>query len=83
MLENIEKGFTREQLDAVLDVFTTPGWKIIHHDMKLYRKQMDSTDNVQTKEELYLLKGELKSLDWFIHLLDWYQAAEAIHEKDI
>ena len=82
MLENIEKGFTREQLEKIMDVFTTEGWRIIQHDMKLYRKQMDTTEHVGTIEELFKLKGELKSLDWFINLKDWYQAAQAF-DKDL
>lgn len=83
MLENIEKGFTKEQLDAVMDVFTTEGWKIIQHDMRLYRKQMNTTDGLNTEPELWKRKGELLTLDWFINLLEWYQAAEAIHEADL
>ena len=83
MLENIEAGFTKEQLDAVQDVFTTEGWKIIQHDMRLYLKQMDSVKNLETEKALFERKGELKSLEWFINLNEWYQAAEAIHEADI
>ena len=82
MIENIEKGFTKEQIEQIMDVFTTPGWKIIQQDMKLYKKQMDTTEYVQTESELWKLKGELKSLDWFINLKDWYQAAEA-YEPDL
>lgn len=82
MLENIEKGFTKEQLEAILDVFTTEGWRIIQHDLRLYKKQMDTIEHVQTTEELWKLKGELKSLDWFINLKEWYQAAEA-YEPDL
>ena len=82
MLENIDKGFTQEQLDAILDVFTTEGWKIIQHDMKIYQKQLDSVRNLESVEDLYKLKGELSSLEWFINLKEWYQAAEA-YEKDI
>ena len=83
MLENIEKGFSKEQLDAIMDVFTTPGWKIIQHDMRLYFKQMDSVKNLETEKALFERRGELKSLEWFINLNEWYQAAEAIHEADI
>jgi len=82
MLENIEKGFTSEQLQAIMDVFTTEGWRIIQKDMQLYKKQLDTTENIETESELQHLKGELKSLDWFIHLKDWYQAAEA-YEPDL
>ena len=82
-MENIEKGFTREQLEAILDVFTTEGWRIIQRDMMLYRKQMDTLDNVHTLENLLTRQGELKTLDWFINLKDWYQAAEALHEADL
>ncbi|NNK13166.1 MAG: hypothetical protein HKP52_02920 [Desulfofustis sp.] len=79
---NIETGFTSEQLEQILDVFTSPGWKLIQHDMKLYKKQMDSVINIQTAEELYKLKGEIGSLEWFINLQEWYQAAEA-YAKDL
>jgi len=82
MLENIEQGFTKEQLDAVLEVFTTEGWKIIQHDMNLYLKQRDSVKNIDSIEKLHHLKGEIETLDWFVHLKDWYQAAEA-YETDI
>ena len=74
-LDNIEAGFSKEQLDAILDVFTTEGWKIIQHDMRLYSKQMDSLSDLNTEADLLIRKGELKSLDWFINLKDWYQAA--------
>jgi hypothetical protein len=80
MLDNIEKGFTSEQLDAILDVFTSEGWKIIQHDMRLYRKQMDSTDSISTESQLSYLRGELHMLDWFIDLKSWYQAAEAVND---
>ena len=81
-LDNIEAGFNEEQLNSIMDVFTTEGWRLIQHDMKLYKKQMDTTENVQTESELWKLKGELKGLDWFINLKEWYQAAEA-YEKDL
>ena len=80
---NIETGFTRDQLDQILDVFTSPGWKLIQHDMRLYQKQMDSVLNIQEERELWKLKGELSCLEWFINLKEWYQAAEAVHEKDL
>lgn len=81
MLENIEKGFTSEQLDAVLDVFTTEGWKIIQHDMELYRKQLDSLNDIKDQESLFFRRGELSTLDWFINLKQWYQAAQAYEEN--
>ena len=84
MLDNIEKGFTKEQLEAILDVFTTEGWRIIQHDMRLYKKQMDTLEGISTLEGLALRKGELKTLEWFISLKDWYQAAEALlNEADL
>lgn len=83
MLDNIEQGFTKEQLEAILDVFTTEGWKIIQHDMRLYKKQMDTLDGIDSLEELMSRQGELKSLDWFINLKEWYQAAEALHEANL
>ena len=81
-LDNIEAGFTEEQLNAIMDVFTTEGWRLIQHDMNLYRKQMDTTTYIDSPQDLYTLKGELKKLDWFINLKEWYQAAEA-YETDI
>ena len=82
-VDNIEQGFSKEQLQAILDVFSSDGWKIIQHDMRLYRKQMDSTQGIQTEQELWELKGQLLSLDWFINLHEWYQAAEALHAADL
>ena len=76
-LENIEAGFTKEQLQAILDTLSSEGWRIIQHDMRLYRKQLDTTNNIETEAELHYLKGELKTLDWFIELQEWYKAAEA------
>ena len=75
-LENIEAGFTKEQLQAILDTLSSEGWKIIQHDMRLYRKQLDTTNNLETEAELHYLKGELKTLDWFIELQEWYKAAD-------
>lgn len=83
MIDTIEKGFSQQQLSAITDVFTTDGWKLIQRDMKLYKKQMDSAVNIESERELWHLKGELNSLEWFINLAEWYQAAEAIHEADI
>jgi hypothetical protein len=76
-LDNIEAGFTEDQLRSIMDVFTTEGWKLIQRDMSLYRKQMDTTSYIDSPQDLYTLKGELKKLDWFINLKEWYQAAEA------
>lgn len=81
-LDNIEAGFSKAQLDAIMDVFTTDGWKIIQHDMRLYQKQMDTTNDLATEADLHFRKGELKSLDWFINLKRWYDAAEA-YESNI
>ena len=81
-LDNIEAGFTEEQLNAIMDVFTTEWWRLIQHDMNLYRKQMDTTTYIDSPQDLYTLKSELKKLDWFINLKEWYQAAEA-YETDI
>jgi hypothetical protein len=81
-LDNIEAGFTEEQLNAIMDVFTTEGWRLIQHDMNLYRKQMDTVTYIDSPQDLYTLKGELNKLDWFINLKEWYQAAEA-YEADI
>ena len=75
-LENIEAGFTKEQLQAILDTLSSEGWRIIQHDMRLYRKQLDTTNNLETEAELHYLKGELKTLDWFIELQEWYKAAD-------
>ena len=79
-MDNIEQGFSKEQLDAILDVFTSEGWKIIQYDMELYLKQMNHTNDLQTLEQLHYRKGELKSLEWFINLKKWYQAAEAYED---
>lgn len=72
----------QEELEEILNVFTSIGWKLIIKDMIDLRNQLEKVDRVNTIEELHKAKGELERLNWFINLKEWYQFS-AEYEADI
>ena len=70
----------KEQFEAILDVFTSDGWKLILEDIKKRYDAIDNIDDIMTVEELYKRKGEQESLRWFLSLKEWYQYSQELHE---
>lgn len=71
-----------EEFEAILDVFTSDGWKFILEDTINRKKAIDNVYDVQTVEELWKRKGELDTLNWIISLKEWYQYSMELHEAD-
>ena len=61
-----------EEVDAILDVFTTDGWKLILADMKVMLEQIDTVSGIDT-DQFLKRQGEVERLGWFINLEDWYK----------
>ena len=72
----------KEQFEAILDIFTNPGWGYILEDVIERKKAIDNIYDVQTVEELYKRKGELETLNWFLSLKEWYQYSQELHEAN-
>ena len=70
----------KEEFEAILDVFTTDGWKLILEDISKRYDSINNIDDVSTVEELYRRKGEQESLRWFMSLKEWYQYAQELSE---
>ena len=70
----------KEQFEAILDVFTTEGWKLILEDISKRYDGINTIDDIMTVEELYKRKGEQESLRWFLSLKEWYQYSQELHE---
>ena len=71
----------KEQFEAILDVFTTDGWKLILEDISKRYDAINNVDDVNTVEELYRRKGEQESLRWFLSLKEWYQYSQEMSES--
>jgi len=71
---------TNEEFEAILDVFTTDGWKYILEDTINRKKAIDNVYDVNTVEELHRRKGEIETLDWIISLKEWYQTSQELYE---
>lgn len=67
---------TKDELDKVLDVFTTDGWKIIVKDIEEHYDAINKIYGVETEKQLWTLQGELLKLNWFINMREWYEASE-------
>ena len=71
----------KEQFEAILDVFTTDGWKLILEDINKRYDAINKIDDVSTVEELHRRKGEQETLRWFLSLKEWYQYAQEMSES--
>lgn len=63
----------QEEMEAILDVFTTPGWKLILRDMQELCQNIDTVQGIDTNNQFWKRQGEVDRLGWFIHLEDWYR----------
>lgn len=64
-----------EEIDSILDTFTTDGWKFIVEDIKKHYDAINNIDGINNEKELYQLQGEIRKLKWFMNLEDWYKNA--------
>ncbi len=69
-------GYTSEQFEEILDVFTMPGWAHILRDIDRIYQGIDTVRDVQSVETLHHRRGALEQLMWFSHLREWYQQIE-------
>ena len=74
---------TQDEYDAVMEVFTSEGWKIILEDIEKTNQSLCDIRNLQSNEEFFIAKGAIKQLDWFLRLEDWYQFAWDDHNAEI
>ena len=65
----------KQEIEAILEVFTTEGWKFMIEDIKKHYDAISNIDNVNSVQELHNLKGQRHSLKWIIGMEDWYQNA--------
>ena len=71
----------KEQFEAILDVFTMPGWELILEDINKRDDAINNIDDVFTVEQLYKRKGEQETLRWFKTLKEWYQYSQEMSES--
>lgn len=67
---------SKEELEAILDTFTSKGWKLILQHIVEYRDSRDDIRGCDGTEDFLRRIGELESLDWFINLETWYSYME-------
>lgn len=65
----------KEQLEAILDVFTTDGWKLIVKDIEDHYDAINKVYGVENERQMYTLQGELLKLNWFMNMQEWYQTS--------
>lgn len=65
----------KEEIQAVLDLFSMPGWAFIVEDIDNMKKGFDNVGNLDTLLELGRRQGRVEQLDFFTRLQDWYNSA--------
>jgi len=65
-----------EEMEAILDVFTTDGWKLILQDIEKTYQSLDSVRDIQSIEGFWETKGKVTQLLWMMHLEEWYRFSE-------
>ena len=65
----------KEEIEAILDMFTSDGYKFMLEDISKHYDAISNIDNVNNEEALYNLKGQRHSLKWIMNMKDWYQNA--------
>ena len=64
-----------EEIDSILNVFTTDGWKLIVDDISKTYDSINKIDGIIDEKELYQRQGQISQLKWFMNLQDWYRSA--------
>ena len=65
----------KQEIEAILDLFTTEGYKFMLEDVKKHYDAISNIDNVESDKALYLLQGQRHSLKWIMNMESWYQNA--------
>ena len=65
----------REEIEAILDSFTTDGYKFMLEDIKKHYDAISNIDGVKDERDLYFLQGQRHSLKWILNMEAWYQNA--------
>ena len=65
----------KEEIEAILDLFTSDGYKFMLEDIKKHYDAISNIDGVDDSKGLFLLQGQRHSLKWIINMQDWYQNA--------
>lgn len=73
----------KEEFEAILDVFTMDGWKLIINDITELRDSMDSVQNIGAVEQFWETKGELKQLNYFLALEEFYKQCQDSPDDDV
>ena len=63
----------KDEIEAILEVFTTKGWQLILTDMQGLYDQINSIQGCDTHDEFLKRKGEIERLGWFLNLEAWYR----------
>lgn len=71
----------REEFEAVLDLFTQPGWQFIVEDIDTMRKGLDNVGNLDSLLELGKRQGRVEQLNFFLGLKAWYESGLALLEE--
>lgn len=65
----------KQEIEAILDLFTSEGYKFMLEDIRKHYDAISNIDNVESEKALYLLQGQRHSLKWIMNMRDWYQNA--------
>lgn len=66
-------NWTDKELEEIEDVFATPGWGHIIHDIEETYQNRNTLLNIQSTEEFWQVRGEISQLQWFTNLAAWYE----------
>ena len=64
-----------EEIDEILKVFTSDGWKYIIDDINKTYDAINKIDGIIDEKQLYQRQGEIQQLKWFMNMQDWYRNA--------
>lgn len=73
----------KEEIDAILDVFTTDGWKLIVKDIENHYDAINKAYGINSEKELNTIQGELLKLNWFLNFPEWYTAIRDNLDADV
>ena len=65
----------KQEIEAILDLFTSEGYKFMLEDIRKHYDAISNIDNVESEKALYLLQGQRHSLNWIMNMESWYQNA--------
>ncbi len=77
------ENLTDKEYEQIMDVFASPGWRLIIRDIEETYDSLDSVLNIQSNDEFQQVKGGLYQLGLFINLKDWYQNAKDNQDAEV